>query len=180
MVVSDDLIAALQGSAVELFQLRQSDVSAPYISWLSNSDVTQYLEVRFATPQVDELLSYVEHCLVSPNILLLGIRERVDGRHVGNIKVAWSPNHLVGDVGIMLGDPVNWGRGYGSQAVRLLSRFALDSLHLRKLVAGIYRSNVASVHTFCNAGFEQEAVLRGHALLDGRPEDVLLFSIFGS
>lgn len=178
MIVSEEIILNLGGELVELFQLRQPDVSASYMSWLSNRDITQYLEVRFATPQYDQLISYVEQCLASSNIVLLGIRTKSEGKHVGNIKLAWSPNHLVGDIGIMLGDRGNWGRGYGSQAVALISGLAFDTLKLRKLVAGIYSSNTASIRVFHKAGFQQEAVLRGQALLDQRAEDVLLFAKF--
>lgn len=180
MVVNDESMRGLCGDRVELFQLRTSDVTGDYLRWLSNRDVTQYLEVRFSRPERDDLVAFVEQCLSSPSTVLLGIREREQGRHVGNIKLSWSVNHQVGDVGIMLGDREHWGRGFASQSVRLVTALAFHTLGLRKLVAGIYRSNQSSVRTFHSAGFAQEAELRGHALLDGHPEDVLLFSAFPS
>jgi RimJ/RimL family protein N-acetyltransferase len=167
----------LRDDCVRLVQLEPEDMSDDYLDWLADETIIRYLEVRFSRRDRESVAQFVRGCLEAPQALLLGIRDVATDAHVGNIKVAWNPDHLTGDIGVMIGDKSQWSRGYASRAVDLLSKFALQELRLRKVIAGIYRSNVGSVRAFEKVGYRLEAVLREQVLLDGRPEDVLLFAI---
>ncbi len=78
----------------------------------------------------------------------------------------------------MIGDREAWGRGIGSEAIRVMVDIARDELGLRKLTAGCYASNVGSSRAFEKAGFHVEGRRAGHFLLDGRPEDLVLMARF--
>jgi RimJ/RimL family protein N-acetyltransferase len=58
-----------------------------------------------------------------------------------------------------------WGRGIASEAVSLLSAYALRERGLRRLEAYVFAPNVVSARVLEKCGFTREAVLR-RALID--------------
>lgn len=162
---------------IECWLLEPDDVTQAYVDWLNDPEVSRYLESRFATQTMEGTRAFVAAQLGDPSVLFLGIRSLELGRHVGNIKIGpINRIHGLGEIGIMIGDRAAWGKGIGTEAIAVMSEIARHELGLRKLTAGCYRSNAGSERAFVKAGFEVEGVRRGHVLLDGRPEDVVLLA----
>jgi RimJ/RimL family protein N-acetyltransferase len=66
-------------------------------------------------------------------------------------------------LGIFIGDAADQGRGYGSDAIQALLRFAFDSLRLERVWLDVYAFNERATRVYERAGFVREGVLR-HAL----------------
>jgi RimJ/RimL family protein N-acetyltransferase len=97
-------------------------------------------------------------------------------RHVGNVKIGpVIARHLYADVSYFLGDRDCWGKGLGTEAVRLVTRFGFDRLGLHRCQAGLYESNIASQRVLEKAGYSYEGRLKSQLLLDGRWEDHVWF-----
>jgi RimJ/RimL family protein N-acetyltransferase len=161
---------------VELFLLRDSDVTDRYVGWLNDPLVNRYLESRFEQHTLESTRTYVTMCLDQDDTLLLGIRYR-DLRHVGNIKLEINRRHGLGEVGILIGETSVHGKGVGSEAIRILSGIARTELGLRKLTAGCYGSNKGSERAFVKAGFEVEGIRPDHFVLDGQTERLRLMGL---
>lgn len=161
---------------VELFLLEPEHVGRDYVRWLNDPRVNRYLESRFVEHTLDSTREFVRNGRADPGTLFLGIRsDALDGRHVGNVKLApIDRRHGLGEIGILVGEPDAWGRGIASSALLALSAIARTQLGLRKLTAGCYASNVGSRKAFERAGFTVEGIRRDHFLLDGNPEDLQL------
>jgi RimJ/RimL family protein N-acetyltransferase len=70
------------------------------------------------------------------------------------------------------------GRGVTTRALRLLSRWGRDELHLARLELITDPDNVASQRVAEKVGFRREGVLRSHLLHpDGRRRDSVMFSL---
>ena len=68
------------------------------------------------------------------------------------------------------------GRGYISEAVRGITRFAFDELEARRLEIRCDARNVRSRRVAKRAGYELEATLRNHSLaVDGSLRDTLIY-----
>ena len=164
---------------VELFLLTPDRVSAAYVGWLNDPEVNRFLESRFAPQDHQRCIQFAEWALKSSDNILFGIRSCELNRHVGNIKLGpiLRP-HGLAEIGIMIGDQAAWGKGVGRSAIQCVSNIAAHDLGLRKLTAGCYAANAGSVKAFTKAGFNVEAVRRGHFILDGKPEDAVLMAKF--
>jgi [ribosomal protein S5]-alanine N-acetyltransferase len=165
----------------ERLQLRcldAGDCGDHYLAWMADPDVQRFLESRGSSHTADSLRSYVSRLNVSDHSLLLGMFERRDLRHIGNIKLGpIDRRHERASLGLMIGDRDAWGQGFGTEAVRALCGYAISTLGLKKIVAGIYDDNVASRHLFERAGFREDARLSRHAAFEGRRIDVLLMAL---
>lgn len=161
---------------VELSILEPESVTETYVRWLNDPAVNHFLECRFSINTIGSARQFVESCLASPSTLLLGIRSvQLRGAHVGNIKIASiNRHHGLGEVGILIGDRNEWGKGIASAAIKLIRKIARDELELRKLTAGCYASNRASQNAFLKAGFHIAGRREAHFLLDGTPEAIVL------
>jgi len=148
----------IQNENIVLRTLLPSDVTPHYLSWLSDPEINAYLEVRFSLPLTEIVLAkFIEDANASLHTIMLGIFLREDDRHIGNIKLGpidW--NHQVGDIGFLLGDKKQWGKGYASRAIAMLTDYAFKELGLAKLTAGCYVENEGSRRALLKAGFVEE------------------------
>ncbi len=81
-----------------------------------------------------------------------------------------------GEIGYWIGEPY-WRKGYGTEAVKLLTRFAFDELRLLRVFANVFSENVASMKVLEKAQYSLEAVLRYSILKNGIVSDGYLYSI---
>lgn len=166
----------IYGESIFLRSLQPSDATLEYLSWLSDPAINAHLEVRFSPPKsVSDLASFIADTNTSLHTLMLGIFLQEDGRHIGNIKLGpidW--HHQVGDMGFLIGDKEQWGKGYASKAIALLSDHAFARLGLAKLTAGCYASNEGSRRALLKAGFVEEGRRISQWLVAGCRQDGIL------
>jgi len=95
-------------------------------------------------------------------------------RHVGNCGlVAIDRDNRTATLGILIGERDCRGRGFGSEAVRVLCRFAFDEMDLRKIRLDVHAGNAAGLRAYERVGFRREGVLREEVYRAGRPVDVV-------
>lgn len=74
-------------------------------------------------------------------------------------------------------DPQDRGKGYASEATRLLVGYLFDGMKLNRLEAYIHPDNAASRHMAERCGFKYEATLRGIWYQHGKYQDLTLYAI---
>lgn len=169
----------LFGSSIVLRHLTVEDASDLYLSWMRDMDVIRYLELRFSPPRnILELRKFIQSCYDSEDTLLLGIYLQENYCHIGNIKLGpIDRHHSSGDIGLLIGDRNQWGKGHGTAAISMLAGYAFDHLGLAKLTAGCYAENMGSRNAFLKAGFLQEGLRQSQFLINGQRQDGLLFGL---
>ena len=94
---------------------------------------------------------------------------------VGSIDIR-PENDFRGDMGLWVGLG-HHGRGYGTEAVRLATRYAFERVGLHKLEATVFVGNDASRRIFEKNGFRLEGTIRRAARKRGRFVDEWLFGM---
>lgn len=74
-------------------------------------------------------------------------------------------------LGIVIGDPADTNRGYGSDAVRALLAFGFGQLRLERIWLDVYDFNERARHVYERVGFVEEGVLRHALFRDGAFHD---------
>lgn len=168
----------LGDGVVELRCLRPAEAGPAYLGWLHDPEVNRYLEVRHALPrQVADLQAFVESVNSSSDSILFGIF-LANGRHVGNIKLGpVNALHRRADLGVVLGDKAEWGKGLATRAIRLISAYAFDQLALQRLSAGCYDTNPGSLRAFIKAGYRHEGTLADYWQCDGQSVGQMLMGL---
>jgi RimJ/RimL family protein N-acetyltransferase len=71
----------------------------------------------------------------------------------------------------------HWGRGFATDAARVLLRFAFTTLERHRVTAAIGPENEASIAVVKRLGFTYEGHLRDHVYTNGAWRDSLLYSL---
>ena len=170
------LSADLKTPRLVLSCLDSVQVTDAYREWMSDPEVTRFLETRFSTPDLDSLRDYVSAMRDSKNQYLFGLFLLDTGAHIGNIKLGpVSSVHRRAAIGLIIGDKTAWGHGYASEAIAAVTDWAFTELNLDKLSAGSYQSNQGSIRAFQRNGYRIEGIQRSHVqLADGGRDDVVV------
>lgn len=89
--------------------------------------------------------------------------------------LSWS--HGDAELGIGLGERAYWGQGYGTDAVRVMLRYAFTELNLRRVTLGVFAYNSRAINAYKKAGFKVEGRLRQHLARDGQRDDMIVMGV---
>ncbi len=159
----------LPGRQLYLRPVTADDAGGNYLKWMNDVVITRYLETKAGTHTEASLREYIRGTQAGRDNLFLAIVLRDGDRHVGNIKMGpLNRRHLLGDIGIVVGEQDCWGRGVATEAIALLKDYAFQEVGMHKLTASCYASNGGSARAFEKAGFTTEAVRKDHFWSEGR------------
>lgn len=170
--------AFIEGERLYLRGLTLEDASEKYLGWMHEPEVTQYLESRFYPHSLESLREFISRMQHDRNNVFLAIVLKDGDRHIGNIKLGpinWI--HRFADIGLLIGEKDCWGKGYGTEAIRLLTHYAFNTLNLHHLTAGCYSTNQGSARAFLKAGWQQEGLRPSYFFCNGSYVDEILLGI---
>lgn len=78
---------------------------------------------------------------------------------------------------IGIGERALWGRGYGSDAAKILLRFAFQELNLHRVSLAVFEYNARAIRSYEKSAFVQEGRERGVLHRNGRRWDGILMGI---
>jgi len=113
-----------------------------------------------------------------PDEILWAIHKLDDDSIVGFIGLfATYKQHGDTLVAIAIGERENWSRGYGTDAMRVMLRYAFTELNLRRAGLIVFGYNPRAIRSYEKAGFTLEGKVRGALLRDGERWDYLYMGV---
>lgn len=169
---------ALNGNQVSLHWFDESCITADYLGWLHDPEVVRYSGQRFREHTEQTCRAYLTTFSDSAN-LFLAMRMRYDGRMVGTMTAYVALPHGTADMGLLVGDRSQWGKGLGLDAWQTLMQYLLVERRIRKVTGGTLRCNVGMVRIMERSGMQLEAVRPRQQLVDGEVQDELYYAKYG-
>ncbi len=102
------------------------------------------------------------------------IRTLAEDRLIGFAELVindWSQRNAW--IGIGIGQRQDWGRGYGTDAMRLLMRFGFAELNLERLTLNVFAYNERAQRSYIKAGFAVEGRQRERLRRGSRRYDMI-------
>ena len=161
----------IDGETIYLRPLEMADVDGGYLSWVNNAELGRFMSSMVFPSSRRRLEKYVAAQLDDPSIVFFAVCDKQTDEHVGNIKLGpinWPSRKA--EYGRLFG-PAARGKGFGSEAVRLVLRYAFEVLGLNKVTAGCISTNKGAIRSNEKGGLKVEAVLRQEEYVDGRYAD---------
>lgn len=81
-------------------------------------------------------------------------------------------------VGIMIGDKDYWGRGYGTDAMKVLMKFIFEEMNMNKIRLSTFSFNERAIKSYKKCGYEIEGVLKNEIFKEGKYYDEVIMSAF--
>ena len=147
--------------------------------WMGDSEYSRLLNWDPATvPSVKGVQKWIEKQFEDDKTHSFAIRTLEGDAIIGEIGID-GINWTHGDafVGIGLGDREYWGRGFGTDAMRIIERYAFTELNLHRLTLDVFEYNPRGIRSYEKAGFHIEGRERGVLMREGRRWDLIFMGI---
>lgn len=172
----------LVGKKVRLARPVHDDI-AVFAAWSLDLEYQRLLRRGMVYPgSVEEHVAwFAEMARQEDKYYPFSIRTLVEDRLVGLLvlkDIFWQARHCSFFIGI--GDPTERGRGYGSDAVRVVLRYAFLEMNLNRVGLEVMAYNTEAIHAYQAAGFQVEGRLRAFVYRDGVYYDIETMSILRS
>ena len=168
----------MEGKLVRIRAYERSDLD-DVMKWVNDEEVVRNL----AAPMLYPLSHVAEENFLEANARDTGgdrtwAIETLAGEYLGGISLTtidWINRSA--QVGIVIGSKPHWGKGYGTDAMRVVLRFAFEKMNLHRVWLNVYDFNVRGIKSYEKCGFRREGVQREYRFLDGRYHDSVLMGI---
>jgi RimJ/RimL family protein N-acetyltransferase len=166
----------LIGAKVYLRPLGLDD-AALLTSWLNDREVIRNLRAyRPLTRLAEE--AFLRKLGESESDVVLGIVARETDQLLGGTGLHQiDSRNRHAQFGIFLGEKTSWGKGYGTEATRLIVRYAFDTLNLNRVWLHVYEDNDRALRVYEKVGFRIEGRLRQDTFRDGRYWDTIVMAV---
>jgi [ribosomal protein S5]-alanine N-acetyltransferase len=142
-----------------------------------NKSIAENLKDGFPHPyflkNAKDFLLYVQQGLLGH---VFGIFQEDQFIGIGSILPQHDIYRMNGEIGYWIGEPY-WGKGYGRQAVRVLTDYAFEEMKLIRVFASVFAQNKASMKVLEHAGYKLEAVFKSSIVKYDVMTDEYIFSI---
>jgi len=146
--------------------------AAALFRWRTNPVVSRYLPS--APPPLEDFAQWINESASGERWTLRGIA--LDGQLIGYVSTEQvDPIARMAQVGILIGKPNLWGRGFARRALVLLLNHAFQIRGLQGVTALIASENERSIRLFESAGFALEGVREERSPIDGTRTDLLRY-----
>jgi RimJ/RimL family protein N-acetyltransferase len=162
-----------------LREYRQEDFE--YIrKWVNDRKTTEYLSAIFWFPQTEaDTTDFLNRVMrAAPNASYFVIADVKDESYIGQMdifEINWKIRK--GKLGTVIGSAQARGKGYGTEALKLLEDYAFGVLGLERLELDVYADNVRAIRCYEKAGFQHEGTRRHAAMVNGKYADVCMMAM---
>lgn len=168
----------IYGERVRLRAIEREDVPR-FLRWFNDPEVRQYLTMYRPLSRAEEE-RWVESRASRREDIVLAIEVRAGDQwvHIGNVglhRIDWK--NRTATLGIVIGEREFWGKGYGTEAVRTMLRYAFGELGLNRVELETYSFNPRAIRCYEKAGFRREGIRRQALYRNGKFHDVILMGI---
>lgn len=173
----------VRGTLVHLVPLDPANAETAR-AWINDPEVNRYLLTGQVPVSIEQEAQFYRQAAAdwdAGTAYQFEIRVADDGRYIGNAGLhKVNMRHRSGEIGIMIGDIASQGRGYGSDTILTLARFAFETLGLNRVEIRSQADNERGMHLYPKLGFTPVGRLREATFTFGRFKDEALFDMLES
>ncbi|MBN1971765.1 MAG: GNAT family N-acetyltransferase [Candidatus Delongbacteria bacterium] len=151
------------------------DDAHKYAEWLNDVDIYKYLLV---SPQIIGIESEKEALVRLMKGKIFAIIDSEKDLLIGNCGLHDVDSiHKTCELGIFIGDKDYHGKGYGTEAIKLLLDFAFNVLNLNNVMLKLYEYNQRGYKSYLKSGFQVIGRRRKAIFFGGKYHDEIFMDI---
>ena len=112
-----------------------------------------------------------------PDRYFFSVRTLAEDQYIGGLGLWMDLIHREAWVGLGIGERDFWGKGYGTDMMKLCQRYVFAELGMERLSLGLHEYNPRALRSYEKAGFRFEGRTRGELLREGKRYDALWMGI---
>ena len=169
------------GELVRLNAIDADEFASPLTQWnrdsefvrLQNSGIARVLSKKKEKEWI-EMMQKEQ----SVNEHFFSIHTLADDRLLGFIDLVvdnWPARDAF--VGIGIGEREFWGKGYGTDAMNIVLRYAFTEVNINRVSLNVFDYNPRAIRSYEKAGFRHEGRMRSYLNKEGKRWDMLFMGI---
>ena len=170
-----------KGKLVRLATEKSQVLAAAMAKWQRDSEFHRLLDSEpTMAPSVKGTKDWIEKFIEKEDdsLIFFSIHALEDDRLIGFIGldgIQWTHGDTF--VFIALGEHAYWGKGYGTDAMQVILRYAFTELNLHRVSLDVFAYNPRAIRTYEKTGFQYEGRFRKYLNRDGERADMLFMGI---
>lgn len=145
----------------------------------NDPEITQYLALYLPLTEIEEE-KWLEDLVTKRkgSDVVLAIEDIKSRKLIGNCGLhRIDPKNHDAIFGITIGDKKYHGRGYGTEAAKLIIDYGFNQLNLHRIGSSVYDFNPRSLNLHKALGFKEEGKLRKKQFKNGEYHDEILLGL---
>lgn len=169
----------IYGERIRLRALEKDDLPL-FVEWLNDPEVTrgvmQYLPISFQDEE-----DWFDNMRKQPkdrHPMMIEIHQDGQWLPIGDCGLGgidWRVRSA--EFGIVIGDKTQWGKGYGTEASKLMLKHAFLTLNLNRVMLRVFGDNPRARHVYEKIGYQFEGTLRQAHYHHGKYIDIHIMSV---
>lgn len=150
------------------------------IKWRNSENVKKYfiLQENFT---LEGQVKWINNIVNNGKAFQFVIVEKASNRSVGSVYIRNVDQiHKKGEYGIFIGEDDARGKGYGTQAAKLIIKYAFNEKKLHRIYLRVFSDNYRAISSYKKVGFNIEGVLREDVYVRGVYRDITWMAIVNS
>jgi len=169
------------GKLVRLSAVDPEEMSKAFTRWNRDSEYTRLLMMSaqpLSSAKAIQKWMEKEFEEVPPTDFFFTIRTLDENKLLGGLGlnvISWAAREAF--IGIFIGEREYWGRGYGTDAMSVILRYAFTELNLWRVSLGVFEYNPRAIRSYEKVGFQHEGRMRKYLNHEGKRWDILYMGI---
>jgi diamine N-acetyltransferase len=179
-IAAESPVVNIVGDRIVLGPLRR-DLLATYQRWINDFTAARNLAVAPLPLTMEAETAWFDGVTASATDASFTIYERAGGRPIGNTGLhGIDYRNRTAEFGILIGEADARGRGFGTEATRLMLDYAFTALGLHNVMLRVFAYNLAGLRAYEKAGYREFGRRREAILMGGRLWDVIYMECLAS
>lgn len=177
---SGEPIINVRGERVALGPLDRS-MLPDLTRWINDFSTLRTLGIDPRPMTAGEEEQWYSRVTTDPNTVHFAIYDLADMAHVGGVNLhAIDRRHQTCELGIAVLDPTRRGKGLGTEAVVLITDYAIHALSMHNVQLTVLAFNQAGLRAYEKAGFREYGRRREAILHNGQRWDIVSMDVIAT
>jgi RimJ/RimL family protein N-acetyltransferase len=164
----------LHGESTDLRTIEEEDLEF-LRNGVNHPGVRIYMGNR-APQNLDNQEEFFEEVICGEDVHLMICDKNEESKGIVSLKHQGDRPDRMGELGLWV-HPEFHGHGHGSEASKMIIKYAFEQLNYHRLYARAYESNRPSQKIWERLGFEKEGTLRDHTYSEGEYKNVIYYGM---
>ncbi len=150
---------------IRLFQ--PQNITDKYLAALNDGRIMGLTESRHQQWNKEKAIKFILHANRLEKSILFGVNLVKGLKPIGNIRLFnFHRVHNRAELSFLFYDMDEWGKGYATESLKAVIKYAFEILKLHRIHADYYEVNSASARIFEKLGFSVEGIYKQHFWLN--------------
>jgi RimJ/RimL family protein N-acetyltransferase len=167
----------LKGEKIKLRAIGKEELGL-ITRWLNNEEITHYMVYGQRPNNEEQVMEWFQREQFKPENVVFMIVDLNNEKPIGFLGLYnIDPVAHKAEFRILIGEENFLGKGYGTEATKLITFYGFDRLNLNRIYSGYVSENKKAEGAYKNAGYSQEGIFKDDVYRNGRYYDGIKIAI---